>query len=298
MAGSKPNPRAPSTAKPRKRGGRATDTLFGSSKPAPKHAGRGAGAARNQEPSPAKARIHGEGRDGPKEPRLWICRLAIVEELAPTGQTIREIEFRRGLNIIATDEATDADACPVGHSVGKTLLVRLIRYCLGDPSFCTRATRAAITDNWEHGYVLAHFRIDGEDWVVARPIGLDAGSTSSFSCAGAVLEAVRGDGGFRQPYAVFAERLQSLVAESFADFELPHLERQDRRALWTDYLGWLIRDQHCRYRHAAEWRDPDIDAGVASLHKEDAALLIQMALGLFDADRKKLATAHQGLLAD
>lgn len=200
--------------------------------------------------------------------------------------------------VIRAHKAADADARPVGHSVGKTLLIRLIRYCLGDPSFCTRATRAAITENWEHGYVLAHFRVDGEDWVVARPIGLDAGSTSSFSCAAASLESVRTDNSERQRYSAFAERLESLVAGSFADFELPHLDRQDRRALWTDYLGWLIRDQHCRYRHAAEWRDPDIDAGVASLHKEDAALLIQMALGLFDADRKKLATAHQALLAE
>lgn len=296
MAGPRSTPRKPKPAKPVRRG---RDSLFGDSEPSSRGADRTKRDARStkSEPSPAKERAQGGGREAPKEPRLWICRLAVVEELTPSGQTIREIEFRRGLNIIATDEATDADIRPIGHSVGKTLLVRLIRYCLGDPSFCTRATRAAIMDNWEHGYVLAHFRVDGEDWVVARPIGLDAGSTSSFSCSAATLESVRTESDHRQKYSAFSGRLEALVAESFADFELPHLERHDRRALWTDYLGWLIRDQHCRYRHAAEWRDPDIDAGVASLHKEDAALLIQMVLGLFDADRKKLATAHQSLLA-
>lgn len=298
MARSKPIPRTPAPATPPKRGGRGAETLFGSATPSTKYSGKAKNGSRKQKPSPATARVRGARTGGPKEPRLWICRLSIVEELGLTGQTIREIEFRRGLNIIATDEATDADARPVGHSVGKTLLVRLIRYCLGDPSFCTRVTRSAITDNWEHGYVLAHFRVDGEDWVTARPIGLDAGSTASFASASAALDSVRTDGGDRQPYSAFVERLQSLVAKQFADFELPHLERQDRRALWTDFLGWLIRDQHCRYRHAAEWRDPDVDAGVASLHKEDAALVIQMALGLFDADRKELATAHQRLLAD
>lgn len=297
MAGSKPNPRTPKDTAPPVRAGKGAETLFGSAGQSSRRSG-GREGAKEYTPSSAKERTGAGKGDAPKEPRLWICRLAVVEELAPAGQTIREIQFRRGLNIIATDEATDADARPVGHSVGKTLLIRLIRYCLGDPSFCTRTTRAAITENWEHGYVLAHFRVDGEDWVVARPIGLDAGSTSSFSCATASMESVRTDNSERQRYSAFAERLESLVAGSFADFELPHLDRQDRRALWTDYMGWLIRDQHCRYRHAAEWRDPDIDAGVASLHKEDAALLIQMALGLFDADRKKLATAHQALLAD
>lgn len=231
------------------------------------------------------------------EPRLWLCQLVVVDELGLHGKAIRDVRFRRGLNVIATEEATDSDAAPVGHSVGKTLLVRLIRYCLGDPSFCTRATRSAITDAWEHGYVLAHFRVDSEDWVVARPIGLDSGASSSFCGKSADLASVRSDQAERERYAVFRDRLESLVAADFADFELPHIERQDRRALWTDYMGWLVRDQHCRYRHAAEWRDPDIDAGVASLHKEDASLVIQMALGLFDAPRKKLATAHQSLLA-
>jgi ribosome-associated translation inhibitor RaiA len=181
--------------------------------------------------------------------------------------------------------------------VGKTLLVRLIRYCLGDVAFCTKATRAAITDRWEHAYVLAHIRVECEDWMIARPMGLDASSASSFAARSADPVSVRTESEARVGFATFVDRLEATVSTAFADFELPHLDRLDRRARWPDFLGWLIRDQHCRYRHPAEWRDPDSEAGVAALHKDDASLIIRMAVGLFDKSEKDLATSHQALLA-
>lgn len=232
------------------------------------------------------------------EPRLWVCRLVIVECLEPMGGTIREVEFRRGLNIIAAEEAMRADTEPVGHSVGKTLLIRLLRYCLGDTTFCTRSTRAAITQKWEHGYVLAHMRVEGEDWVVARPIGIDRGATSSFAARSSDLDTVRTDSADRLPFGELVQRLEALVEGAFAGFELPHVDRQDRQARWTDFLGWLIRDQHCRYRHHAEWRDPESEAGVATLAREDAALIIRMSLGLFEPEERELAARHRRMLTE
>jgi hypothetical protein len=73
--------------------------------------------------------------DGRRDPVIWVRWIVIVEQRAPGAEAIREVEFHRGLNIIATAEpAPDVDR-PVGHNVGKTRLTRLIRYCLGEQHY-------------------------------------------------------------------------------------------------------------------------------------------------------------------
>jgi hypothetical protein len=49
----------------------------------------------------------------------------------------RDIEFLRRLNIITTRRMETHGGPVAGHSVGKTLLMRLIRYTLGEPRFGT-----------------------------------------------------------------------------------------------------------------------------------------------------------------
>ena len=70
-----------------------------------------------------------------RDPVLWLRRLVIVPSLINGVMPIREIEFRRGLNIIQTRLPEAGSNEVVGHSVGKTLLTRLIRYSLGVPGF-------------------------------------------------------------------------------------------------------------------------------------------------------------------
>lgn len=112
------------------------------------------------------------------EPALWIRRLQIVAGLSPDSELIREVTFRRGLNIIRTAERPPDEQRPVGHSVGKTLLLRLIRYCLGESTFCTRPVRERIVQHLPGAYVLAEFILQGQPWIVARPIGVDAHTAS------------------------------------------------------------------------------------------------------------------------
>ena len=153
--------------------------------------------------------------EGRTEPAVWIRRLRLVDDLSTDATVIRDIEFRRGLNIICTERARAEDRRVVGHSVGKTLLLRLIRYCLGEHTFCTKAVRSAIAAALEHAHVLAEIRVHGRPWVVARPIGLETARPSSWALEGSDLDRLLAgpDGAVRFPD--FVNVLEQATASPF-----------------------------------------------------------------------------------
>lgn len=229
------------------------------------------------------------------EPAVWIRRLMIVESLDPAARTIRDISFRCGLNIVRTTERTPDETRPVGHSVGKTLLLRLIRYCLGETSFSTRPVRAAIANSLPHAYVFAEVWVGGEWWAVARPIGLDHSIGLSRAIRSDSIDAVRAAGTEVSKFSEFLAAIDALSKPWFVEMNLPSANHPPR---WLDLLAWLARDQHCRMRHALEWRDPESESGTAPLAREDASLLIRMVMGLLSEDERKLRDRHSTLLAE
>jgi hypothetical protein len=104
---------------------------------------------------------------GRSEPRLWVRRLIIWSE---RGQVVRDISLRPGLNIVWSPDA-DADGNPMGHGGGKTSFCRLLRYCLGEDSFGTIDQRQLIANAMPDAHVGAEIMLDGNHWVVVRPIG-------------------------------------------------------------------------------------------------------------------------------
>ena len=72
------------------------------------------------------------------EPELWVRRLLIVSERRPGAAVIRDVSFRTGLNIVRVAERPAGETRPIGHSVGKTLLARLLRET-GDPATAVAA---------------------------------------------------------------------------------------------------------------------------------------------------------------
>lgn len=82
------------------------------------------------------------------EPLLWLRRLVILRDLDSLDAPIRDIPFRRGLNIIQARQRGPGDSKVVGHSVGKTLLMRLIRYSLGEQHFAVEPVRNRIAHPW------------------------------------------------------------------------------------------------------------------------------------------------------
>ncbi len=226
------------------------------------------------------------------DPVVWVRRLVIVEALQIKSKPIRDIEFRRGLNIIATTEPSSRERRPVGHNVGKTLLTRLIRYCLGETHFASDSTRKAIAAVYPGGYVFAEIVLDGKSWAVARPIGADKPSdawcmqTDSWQTLNAATEGY-------QAYTDFADLLNKTLTDRYGEFELPNV---DKPAVWLNLLAWLSRDQYCRYRNPIEWRSATTGSNNPELSPEDSSLLIRMVMDVLDRTERQLAIDHKRLL--
>jgi hypothetical protein len=229
-----------------------------------------------------------------QEPVVWVRRLVVVPRLAPGEEPIRDIPFRPGLNIVRTEDRPKDETRVIGHSVGKTLLTRLIRYCLGESHFATEMVTARVATNWPEGYVLAEFRVEGQTWSVARP--LRDGVLSD--CRAAVTDdclSLSSETKDMPGYREFTRSLERATTASIPEIPLPNAGRAMR---WLDLLGWLARDHECRYRVYNEWREPDAASGTGKLVRDEASFLMRLAMGLVSAEESPLLAAHRKLLAD
>lgn len=226
-----------------------------------------------------------------REPVVWLKRLVILSALESSA-VIRNIAFRRGLNIIQTRQMEASGSPVAGHSVGKTLLMRLIRYTLGESHFGTEETENNFAAAFETAFVVAHWRVSGEDWTVVRPLDQQAESTAPF--------AVRSDnwqqvvvGANGEPHREFVKAVNEAVLQELPTFTLP----RGREAKWLDVLAWLSRDYQCGYRKANEWRHGDANSG-PSLDREENSQIMQWLLGLMSEEEVVLRLKHRELLDD
>ncbi len=104
------------------------------------------------------------------EPPVWFRRLVILESIDPEPIVIRELPLGLGLNIICTRPPPEGSTEALGHDVGKTLLTRLLRYCLGEETYAEGRTRSAVRRAFFDSYVAAEIRVAGQDWCVLRHI--------------------------------------------------------------------------------------------------------------------------------
>src|SRR6266540_3717440 len=107
---------------------------------------------------------------GRTQPRLWIRRFVIWKD---RETVVREFTLRPGLNIVWSPDPADqkGDATALGHGSGKTLLCRLLRYCLGEDRFTGNKLSRQITYAFTEGWVGAEVMIEGTPWSALRPIG-------------------------------------------------------------------------------------------------------------------------------
>lgn len=224
-----------------------------------------------------------------REPVLWLKRLVILSALDST-KVIRDIEFRRGLNIIQTRQMEIRGGPVAGHSVGKTLLMRLIRYTLGEPHFGPEETESNIAAALKSGFVVAHWGVAGADWIVVRPMGVEK-SADSHAAPGdnwkQFVDARQTDHAYRD----FLTAVGEAVLGSLPTFTLP----RGRDAKWLDVLAWLSRDYQCGYRKANEWRHDDANSG-PSLDREENSQIMQWLLGLMSQEEVELRLKHRELL--
>ena len=140
----------------------------------------------------------------PSEPVFWIRRVVLVEERTPGGRMIRDIPFRRGLNVIRVIDRPKGKVGPVGHSVGKTLLMRFIRYCLGEKFYAIEDTTEQIAGIFRNGYVIAEVVVKGVGWVVARPFAVGGRLASHAERSDRWTDALE-PGRIAEPFEAFVE---------------------------------------------------------------------------------------------
>lgn len=229
---------------------------------------------------------------GRTEPLIWIRNLRILDALRSDAEVIRSIPFKRGLNVIATAEHPGNDEIStVGHSVGKSLLSRLIRFCFGEPGYAERSVRQGIIGFLPHGYVVAEIIVDGTTWHVARPIGLDSANSASWSAS---AESHLFESDDRLPFAIFQEAVNAAVIAPFPAIRLP---QAGRPIAWTDLLGWLSPDQDCAHQSHAQWRPGGIDPTNRGLAIEDNNVIIRTVMDLLSSEDSGLITSHKELLS-
>lgn len=214
------------------------------------------------------------------EPSLWVRRLVIWSK---PGEALRDIRFRRGLNVIWSPDPGAAlgqlgQDSESGHGAGKTILCRLIRYALGESTFANREQRQAISEKFPEGLVGAEIVVAGSTWAVIRPLGTGRRPLAAEDATLESLGSARGDG-----FAKFREAVSQIVRpDSLGDVVSGY--RAD--SAWPLALAWLSRDQESRFDHLLDWRHvrSESESPVLPIAKDQLVLAVRVLLGIFDKD--------------
>lgn len=213
---------------------------------------------------------------GRTEPRLWVRRLVIW---AGPAVVIRDIELKRGLNIVWSPDPGASEAEPIGHGGGKTMFCRLLRYCLGEDAFAPDGLRRTIWDKLPDGRVGAEIMLDGELWSVVR--ALSARRHDTVVKGGPLEEATRDN----VPSTGIAPLRDAISRTIIRDAAKLFPRTIGEAAAWGAALAWATRDQECRFGHHLEWRDPHTDSHspVRGRSMEDRLAVVRALIGALTA---------------
>ncbi len=228
-----------------------------------------------------------EGRAGP---RLWIRRLAIFKD----RQTIiRDVPLKPGLNIIWTPDMSSSGRRALAHGSGKTTFCRLLRACLGEPSYATDAQKSRLMSRLPNGLFAAEIMIDGVCWVAIRPIGL-LGEEFAIQADGIEAAIARGhrEGDNRNIDPVIAASFFSAIASATP----PEVGSEQ---VWDVLRAWLTRDQECRLADILAWRSSQTHSrSRAQVLGETAKLtMVRLALRALDAEERAASARERELTA-
>lgn len=237
-------------------------------------------------------------KEGSREPRLWVRRFVIWPE--PSAKPLQDRTFGPGLNVIWSPDpvdrsARDEDEPPrgPGHGAGKTLVCRLLRYCLGEPHFASDVLRTKISSAFKDGRVGVEVVIDGTPWAVVRSIGVFAHDV--------VLEDGTLDTAVSsQTTATGIAPFVEMLAERFVTPEVAALVANAPQRAWLLALAWLARDQECHFGKVTQWR---VDGGKSGspahgMSAGDATNVIRALIGAITPKEYDLETQLENLKKD
>jgi hypothetical protein len=227
------------------------------------------------------------GRFGP---RLWIRRLVILSD---PNTIIRDVSLKPGLNIIWSPDMASGEGKAIAHGSGKTTFCRLIRACLGEPSFASESQSRRIMSKLPNGKVACEVMIDGQCWVAVRALGLPGGDFA--------IEADRVEDALAQgrqegdPVSIdaiiAATFLSKIVGAAPSDVGSDHV--------WDVLRAWLTRDQECRLSDILDWRSSRTQSRSRAQELSVASKLtmVRLALRALDADERAAAKRERELMA-
>jgi len=213
--------------------------------------------------------------EGRAEPVVWVRRVLLWHDVSTAP--IRDVELKRGLNIVWSPVGSVPDAVANGHAAGKTLLCRLIRYCLGEEAFADPEDTIAIRSRFPDGAVGAEVRLLGDTWVVRRGFGhphddraLRAEDVGHLS-----------DENLRGSFGSFRSELEAAVFDGEQTRLLAEME--EVHGAWKYVLAWLTRDQECRIDGLTHWRHPESSSHspAQAARAETRLNVLRIAIGLY-----------------
>ncbi len=209
------------------------------------------------------------------QPDVWVSRIMILERIIPSPVVIRDIPLSRGLNIIWAEESEDDNptAAITGHSAGKTIFCRLLRYVLGERTFGAKAVMELIRKTFPDGYIAAELHVCSRKWAVRRPFG---SGRMSFIKEDASIEELfeqRGASVTQESYP------QEIGLESLLDeLETGGIVQTGETIQWAHILAWCTRDQEARFQNIYDWRSPRSEAETPSFRFPSALFISRPAL--------------------
>ncbi|MFV1594062.1 DUF2326 domain-containing protein [Phaeobacter sp. JH20_36] len=215
--------------------------------------------------------------EGQQGPLMWVRRLALWQD----PQTLlRDIKLRRGVNIIWSPDLSVNGTGATPHGSGKTTFCRLIRYCLGERTFANDEQRPLMQQKLPNGFVGAEVIIDGECWVVTRPIGINLPSRAT--------RAERIEETFDQLLVgteppTIAPVISDRFCAGYRDQVPGNLKPEQ---VWNVLLAWLTRDQECRLDDVFDWRSKRSGSGspAQELSLETRLTVVRLAIGALSAE--------------
>jgi hypothetical protein len=229
--------------------------------------------------------------EGTGGPRLWFRRLVICSE--SNTKPIQDVQFGPGLNIIwspdpADRSAEDGGAAPSGsgHGAGKTLVCRLLRYCLGEAHFASDVLRTKISSAFKEGRVGVEVIVDGVEWVVVRSIGVFG---HDVVLEGGTPETALAPGITPTGMDPFVE----MLADCFITPEVAALISDSPKRAWLLAVAWLTRDQECHFGKVMEWRAAGAQSGSPAhgLSVSNATNIVRALMGAITPREHQLAAA-------
>ncbi|MFZ4395624.1 MAG: hypothetical protein ACOYOU_08345, partial [Kiritimatiellia bacterium] len=225
------------------------------------------------------------------EPALWIERVVLYSTDNPRWTILQDYTFRRGVNVIWGESTAAAADAAKGHSVGKTTLVRLIRYAMGEETYATEEDEKQIQYEFRRGYIGMTVHVGTNVWSLVRSIGVNG---VQWARVGVSLEELIAAKNTDDSYQDF---LTALNESNTKKWPFPAPPGSDRIYEWPHLLGWMARDQEARHRCFYVWRDKTSEAKMKAFRfeKKDPLHFVRMILGCIDDKEYKAEAALNNL---